>query len=62
MTVLIIWVIFSVFYLVSLLLSGRISNYQPYTWYTYAETVLILPAVLLMWIISGLIWIYEETK
>lgn len=60
MTALIIWALFSVFYLAALLLSGRISNYKPYTWYTYVETVLILPAVLIMFVISWIIWIYEE--
>lgn len=60
MTALIIWALFSVFYLTALLLSGRISNYKPYTWYTYVETVLILPAVLIMFVISWIIWIYEE--
>jgi hypothetical protein len=62
-TVLTVWVIFSVFYLAALFLSGRISNYnKPYTFWTYVETVLIVPAAVLMTVISGLIWLYEETK
>ncbi len=61
-TVLTVWVIFSVFYLAALLLSGRISNYKPYTFWTYVETVLIVPAAVLMTVIGGLIWLYEETK
>jgi hypothetical protein len=61
-TVLTVWTIFSVSYLAALLLSGRISNYKPYTFWTHIETILLIPAAVLMAIIGGLIWLYEETK
>lgn len=61
-TILTVWVIFSVFYLMTLLLSGRISNYKPYTFWTYIETILIIPAAILMVVIRECIMLYGETK